>query len=219
MLSVSTNCHRTFSLLISRIQFYVREISILKKKTCNSLSSCWVVFLNYSPRIVLRQELNPFKWPDKTRWACVFGEDCLDLNAFFPSFYYCYCLLISSTSETASSCRESCKGKHMSHVKRAASRTQGIWWMMEKKALRKNGNCFCGSLYEPEERAAAARMEDAVFYWMPRDAGVQRGSWKGKGMKLPISCGQCGILEAVTPECGWLLVSNCDGALWESSKK
>lgn len=38
-------------------------------------------------------------------------------------------------------------------------------------------------------------------------------------MKLSISCGQCGILEAVTPECGWLLVSNCDRALWESSKK
>jgi hypothetical protein len=32
-----------------------------------------------------------------------------------------------------------------------------------EKALRKNGNCFCGSSCEPEERAAAVRMEDTVF--------------------------------------------------------
>lgn len=32
-------------------------------------------------------------------------------------------------------------------------------------------------------------------------------------------CSQGGILEAVTPECGWLLAGNCDGALWKSSKK
>lgn len=35
--------------------------------------------------------------------------------------------------------------------------------MMEEKALRKDGNCFCGSPCEPAERAAAVRMEDTDF--------------------------------------------------------
>lgn len=79
--------------------------------------------------------------------------------------------------------------------------------MMEEKALRKNGNCFCGSSYEPEEGATVARMEDTVFIECHVMLGCKEGHEK------EISCGQCGILEAVTPECGWVLVGNCDRAL------